>query len=103
MCLSLDECIVSPNCKMLCVKHGKVPDCCGRCVEKKGYYRAGEKRKRFTFDEIQEIEAKFNMGTGFSSKTGCVLPRHLRSEMCVKHICDNIPFDKEEMEGVSCC
>ena len=85
--LPLEELIAVPNCGLKCPNgHSHCPEC-NLCGPNKGYYKAGELIERFTDSEIEFIEGLFDKKDGFKGPFDCVLPRHLRSITCLKHIC----------------
>jgi hypothetical protein len=56
--------------------------CCGSCANTIGYLQ------HFSFNEIKTYAKLFNEKDGFwRAGTGCILPRGLRSQTCVRHHC----------------
>ena len=63
-------------------------ECCNDCLLNKGFYGEKEKERRFTPKQIEEVESQWNDQTGFLGEFGCVLRRELRSEKCLRVICN---------------
>jgi hypothetical protein len=62
--------------------------CCARCFDAKGYHCLSNKK----FGELTK-KYKFDIKTGFLTSNGCILPRSLRSETCLRYICHFIRED----------
>lgn len=57
-----------------------------RCAKTNGYF-SEEDMASFTLDEREEIRKRFDDQKGFLDENGCVLPRYLRSTVCLSFIC----------------
>jgi hypothetical protein len=85
MNLPLDELIAKSYCPDC--RPGLDYECCDTCRIYRGHYTSSEKESRFTSAEIEQINSLWNGKKGFLGEGGCVLPRELRSEACLRMTC----------------
>jgi len=76
-----------PNCNFNCPP-GREYFCCLSfgCRAHYGFYEWDE-IAFFSKEEQQKILSYWNNGTGFLRRDGCVLPRELRSYVCLSFVC----------------
>jgi len=81
------EYLNKPNCNFNCPP-GRTFYCCSQfgCKEHCGFFEWGE-IPFFSDKERERILSFWNNGTGFLRKDGCVLPRELRSLICLSFAC----------------
>jgi len=91
--LPIDDLINEPDCDHNCPPcRPDGCDCCF-CHEHKGYYKNGEMNVRnFTENEIEMINEMLEKPEGCLGEKGCMLPRRLRSEACLRARCN--PYEK---------
>ena len=60
------------------------------CIPCRGIarYEEGELEKRFSEDEIKEIKSMLVGPNSFLGENGCILPRKLRAEICLRYMCN---------------
>ena len=77
-----------PNCNFNCPP-GKEFYCCKKfgCRSHCGFFE-WEEIAFFPKEDQEKILSLWNNGTGFYQKKGCVLPRHLRSLICLEWVCE---------------
>lgn len=87
MAMPLEWLIANPLCPEC--RLGINFDCCkANCLAQKGYFKDGEKEKRFTEAEVKLIESQWNKQTGFLRDDGCILERRLMPEFCLRFTCN---------------
>jgi len=77
--------LTKPNCNFNCPP-GREFFCCDKCLSHCGYFE-WEEIFFFSEEEREEILSFWNNGTGFLRKDGCILPRELRSYVCLSYAC----------------
>lgn len=89
MGLPLAELVKEPNCGLHCIGTAYEFSCgCSSCS--KSYWQDGEIDRRLTATDIQFLKDSWNKKTGWLRGDGCVLPRRIRPEECLRVICDRI-------------
>jgi len=74
--------------------------CCSRCWDRRGFFNKNIESD-FTNENLQKIFELFEFDeekNGFfdEGKMCCKLPRMLRSNICLNHICDRLKLSQEE-------
>jgi hypothetical protein len=85
-----------PNCSFECPP-GKEFHCCETfgCQEHCGFFE-WEEISFFSEEEKEKILSSWDNETGFLGEGGCVLPRELRSFVCLSHSCRYSKNKKQE-------
>ena len=74
-----------PNCNFNC-PHGREFFCCNGCRSHYGYFEWRE-TGYFSKEDKNKILSSWDNDTGFNRKEGCVLPREIRSLVCLSFEC----------------
>lgn len=89
MSLPLAELVKRPNCGLHCVGTDYEFSCgCTSCS--RSLWQDGEIEKRLTPQDIKFLDDNWDEQRGWLRDGGCILPRRMRPEECLRIICDRI-------------
>ena len=85
MARPMADLIAAPNCGLRCPEGREFSCGCETCGENNGFYHALD-HDRLSEKQFETIES-MRTNNGWLGKAGCVLPRELRSDGCLRAVC----------------